>query len=112
MNASDRKRKWQQVRKLLKELAPEPSTRSAFGSIEVWTPLREFDKLARAEKEILLLLLDGYSPLNIAAKRGVSENTIKTLRQRIYRRLEVSNRTEAIRKVLPIKVTDRPKDPE
>ena len=112
MNASDRKRKWQQVRKLLKELAPEPSTRPAFGSTEIWSPLREFDKLTPAEQEVLLLLLEGFSPFNIARKRGVSQNTIKTQRQHIYGKLGVSYRTDALRRVLPIKVTDRPKDPK
>ena len=109
MTAAERKLKWQRVERLLEELAPKAATRPSFGSIETWTPLREFDKITPAEQEILLLIIEGYSRLNIAAKREVSENTIKTLINRIHRKLSVSNRTEAIRKVLPIKITDRPK---
>ena len=112
MTAAKRKLKWQRVTKLLEELAPKTSTQPSVGSIETWTPLREFDKLAPAEQQILLFIIEGYSPLNIAKKREVSQNTIKTLIRRIYRKLRVSNRTEAIRKVLPIKIADRPKDSE
>src|SRR3974390_820880 len=95
----DKKRKWRQIQKLLKEVLPDRPRRPAVGSIEVTFKLREMDKLTQAQQEVVRLLIDGYSSLNIATMRNVKESTVKTLINRIFRRLGVNSRTEMIRKV-------------
>jgi len=101
---NDEKRKWRQIQKLLDEICrnrPPTPTRPGVGSIEVTYELREMDKLAPKEREVVLYLIEGYSYLNIAKKLEVTENTIKTHMSRIFRKLDVSNSKEVIRKVLP-----------
>lgn len=48
------------------------------------------------ELEILDLAAHGHSVSQIAARLGVSSNTVKTHFDRVYRKLEVSDRTEAV----------------
>ena len=51
--------------------------------------------LARREREILALLADGFGNQQIAARRGISTNTVKTHLERLFDKLDVSTRTEA-----------------
>lgn len=57
-------------------------------------------KLSKKEFEVLLDIIDGYSNAQIAKKQFVSISTIKFHVQNIYSKLDVRNRTSAIKKVL------------
>jgi len=52
--------------------------------------------LSPREMEILRLIADGYSNKEIAGDIGLAEGTIKTYRKRLYQKLEVSSRSQAI----------------
>jgi DNA-binding NarL/FixJ family response regulator len=54
-------------------------------------------KLTRREREILRLVADGYSNAHLARMLWVTEQTVKFHLSNIYRKLNVSNRTEASR---------------
>ncbi|HVL80826.1 MAG TPA: response regulator transcription factor [Actinomycetota bacterium] len=49
------------------------------------------------EREIIDLLCRGWSARRIAGRLGISERTVHTHIRRIYRRLKVKNRAEAVR---------------
>jgi LuxR family transcriptional regulator, maltose regulon positive regulatory protein len=61
------------------------------------TPSKRIDRLTEREAEVLELLSQGMSYQQIGEKLFVSMATVKTHLQRIYRKLEVKNRTAAIR---------------
>lgn len=50
------------------------------------------------EYEVLLLLAEGHSNKEIAKRLFISANTVKTHLARVYSKLEVSRRTQAIHK--------------
>ena len=52
--------------------------------------------LSRREQQVLALLRDGCSLPAIAARLGLGEATVKTYVSRIYGKLEVNNRTQAV----------------
>jgi LuxR family maltose regulon positive regulatory protein len=52
--------------------------------------------LSKREKEILALLEKGASTKEIALQLGLKEVTIKTNLNNIFKKLRVTNRTEAI----------------
>ena len=52
--------------------------------------------LTRREREILALLADGFGNKHIAARLGISTNTVKTHLELLFDKLEVSTRTEAV----------------
>ncbi len=54
-------------------------------------------KLTQREREILLLVADGHSNPHVARMLWVTEQTVKFHLSNIYRKLNVSNRTEASR---------------
>jgi DNA-binding NarL/FixJ family response regulator len=58
------------------------------------------DRLSQREWEIARLLVDGCTNVNIAARCGVSPNTVRTLMRRLYRKLGVFNRAELVRAVM------------
>ena len=55
--------------------------------------------LTEKEKEVAECLLEGLSLKEIAAKLFVSENTVKTHRSNVYRKMEVSSREELVKKL-------------
>jgi DNA-binding CsgD family transcriptional regulator len=57
------------------------------GSAPVLTP---------REREILALLADGFGNKQIAARLGISTNTVKTHLELLFDKLDVSTRTEAV----------------
>lgn len=57
-------------------------------------------KLSGREKEVLELLGQGYSNQEIADRLYVSLNTVKTHLTRIYGKLGVNSRTQAMKKVI------------
>ncbi len=58
--------------------------------------LREHDLLTTRELEILQLLATGAKNTDIAAELSLSVHTIKTHIYHIYKKLDVSNRTQAV----------------
>jgi DNA-binding NarL/FixJ family response regulator len=57
-------------------------------------------KLSKREKEILKLLVDGYSYKMIADRCQLSFETVKTYIKRIYEKLHVASMTEAVAKAI------------
>ena len=60
-------------------------------------PLEKFADLTRRELEILQLVAEGHSNAELARMLWVTEQTVKFHLSNVYRKLEVSNRTEASR---------------
>jgi len=52
--------------------------------------------LTQREREILALLADGFGNKQIAARLGISTNTVKTHLELLFDKLDVSSRTEAV----------------
>lgn len=57
--------------------------------------------LTRREQEVLDLLSGGYRYKEIAYKLGIGEETVRSHCRKIYEKLQVNSRTEAINKVYP-----------
>lgn len=53
-------------------------------------------RISARELEVLQLLANGHSNKEIAAELFVSPNTVKTHIARLYEKLEVSRRTQAV----------------
>lgn len=65
-----------------------------------WTPAPaavETHDLTRREREILQLVAEGHSNAKLAKMLWVTEQTVKFHLSNVYRKLDVSNRTEAAR---------------
>jgi DNA-binding NarL/FixJ family response regulator len=64
-----------------------------------WTPVpaAETHDLTRREREILQLVAEGHSNAKLAKMLWVTEQTVKFHLSNVYRKLDVSNRTEAAR---------------
>ena len=58
---------------------------------------RQGSDLTRREREILQLVAEGHSNAKLAKMLWVTEQTVKFHLSNVYRKLEVSNRTEAAR---------------
>jgi two-component system nitrate/nitrite response regulator NarL len=52
--------------------------------------------LTRREREILALMADGFGNKQIAARLGISTNTVKTHLELLFDKLDVATRTEAV----------------
>jgi DNA-binding CsgD family transcriptional regulator len=52
--------------------------------------------LSNREREILALLADGLANKQIAARLGISKNTVKTHIELLFDKLAVSTRAEAV----------------
>jgi DNA-binding CsgD family transcriptional regulator len=62
--------------------------------------------LSSRERTVARFLVNGYAAPNIAAITGLAEHTVRTYVRRLYKKLDVCNRADLIRKVL-----GRPTDP-
>jgi DNA-binding NarL/FixJ family response regulator len=60
--------------------------------------------ISKREAEILLLMHEGLSNHQIAARLFISENTIKKHISNIFQKLQVERRTEAIKKALELSI--------
>jgi DNA-binding NarL/FixJ family response regulator len=74
------------ARQLLKQMMPEPA--------EVERPLQ--DDLSQRESEVLNLLARGFSYNEISKLLAVAPSSIGTYVKRIYKKLEVNSRSEAV----------------
>ena len=59
-----------------------------------------YDDLTAREKEVLNLLIDGDTNKRIAKELEIQEVTVKVHLQKVFKKLGVSNRTEAVSKAL------------
>ena len=69
------------------------------------------EPLAEREIEILRLAADGYANGEIAARLSLSLNTIKWYSRRIYEKLAVDNRTEAVQRAQALGVLEGNQQP-
>ena len=69
------------------------------------------DSLTAREREVLLLLTDGCSNKEIARRLDVQEVTIKVHLKGVFRKLDVTNRTQAVRKALELGLQGPPTAP-
>lgn len=60
--------------------------------------------ISERELEVLKLLINGQTNKEIAATLFVSHNTVKTHVSRLYAKLEVSRRTQAVKKAKALKL--------
>jgi DNA-binding NarL/FixJ family response regulator len=70
---------------------------SRHAPLAVVAPLHQAPYLTRREHEILQLVAEGHSNAQLARMLWVTEQTVKFHLSNIYRKLDVSNRTEASR---------------
>jgi len=61
---------------------------------------RSLEKLRHRELEVLKLAAKGISNKEIATQMAISERTVQTHLVNIFRKLEVSSRTEAVLRAL------------
>ncbi len=64
--------------------------------------LLKIKKLTPREIEVLDLIAVGYLNKEISKRLNISENTVKSLTYKIYKKLEVNNRVGAVRKYLNV----------
>ncbi len=64
----------------------------------------EYLGISKREYEVLQLLAQGHSNQEIAETLSVSANTVKSHLARLYKKLEVSRRTQAIRRARAIRL--------
>ena len=57
--------------------------------------MKLFKNLTKRETEVINLLPDGYTNKGIAKELGITEHTVETHLDRIFRKLRVRSRTEA-----------------
>ncbi len=62
--------------------------------------------LTKREMDVLRLMGKGYSNRSIARALGLSEATVKTHVERVFRRLEVNDRTEAVVKAIRLRIIE------
>ncbi|MEK1928938.1 MAG: LuxR C-terminal-related transcriptional regulator, partial [Pararhizobium sp.] len=55
-----------------------------------------FQQLTSRESELLGMLANGWTNIQIAARTGISENTVKYHLKNLYDKLEVRNRAMAV----------------
>jgi DNA-binding CsgD family transcriptional regulator len=64
-----------------------------------WQSIAEALQLSRRESEITRLLLDDQTEWSIAAQLSISRHTVHTHLERLYRKLEVTSRSQVIMRV-------------
>lgn len=69
---------------------------------------REQGSLTPREREVLLLLAEGLSARQMARRLGLSERTVNTHVANVYRKLHVSNRVEALRAAMRLRMVSGP----
>jgi len=56
--------------------------------------------LSNREQQVVQLLCEGHESINVAALTGLSEHTVRTYTRRAYRKLQVKNRADLVRRML------------
>ncbi|CCQ74697.1 response regulator transcription factor [Magnetospira sp. QH-2] len=62
----------------------------------------EVSALTQREREVLVLLTQGHSNRDIAERLGIKEITVKVHLKSVFRKFQVSNRTQAVRKAMDL----------
>jgi DNA-binding NarL/FixJ family response regulator len=78
-------------------------TKGIFEAIGTSTPSKE-PVVTNREMEVLRLLFEGLSARQIASRLGLSERTVNTHVANLYRKLGASNRIEAIRIAMRMRI--------
>jgi len=81
-------------------MSPEVARRVVLLFREFAPPKNVDHQLTAHETRLLKLLVEGYNFKNVAAKLGVSVNTISFHMRSIYEKLQVHSKTEAVAKAL------------
>jgi DNA-binding NarL/FixJ family response regulator len=71
---------------------------------EVHTPTGDNYHLSEREKEVLQLLVNGYSYKMIAAEMYISIDTVRSHIKKIYEKLHVNSKSEAVAKAFKDKI--------
>lgn len=74
----------------------KPNNNNAFTSNVTINQVQQFNSLTRREKDVLLLVTQGESNKSIAEKLVLSEVTVKSHLNNIFKKLNVTNRTQAL----------------
>lgn len=69
--------------------------------------INQFNSLTRREKDVLLLVTQGENNKSIAEKLVVSEITVKSHLNNIFKKLNVSNRTQAVLLALQMNLVEK-----
>jgi DNA-binding NarL/FixJ family response regulator len=67
------------------------------GEAELASPPEWLDTLSRTERRILKLMVEGFDNQEIAARVFLAEQTVRNYVHRIYEKMQVENRAQAIR---------------
>jgi DNA-binding NarL/FixJ family response regulator len=71
---------------------------------EIHNPLREDYNLSEREKNVLQLLVEGYSYKMIAAEMFIAIDTVRSHIKKIYEKLHVNSKSEAVAKAFRNKI--------
>jgi len=85
--------------------APEEYSRAPVSSMETPMESEELSCLTRREREVLGHLVRGFSNKEIARELTLEEVTIKIHLHNVYRKMSVSNRTQAVAMAIGMGVT-------
>lgn len=79
--------------------------RSSFLSDEKWNAISHRLRLSPREFEIVRCIVDGSSEADAARTLSMSTHTVHTHLERLYRKLDVSNRSDLVVRVFAAYVT-------
>jgi DNA-binding NarL/FixJ family response regulator len=75
---------------------PAAATRAGAGRVESREGIALLRSLTKKELIVLRMLAEGLTLRDIAARRGVSQNTVRTHIQNLYAKLGCHNRVEVV----------------
>lgn len=84
------------ILKQLRESVKEGAAERRAGPVAAPEPPISVSPLTAREREIVLLLSNGYAALNIAAKLNLSHATVRNHIQNVLRKLDVHSQVEAV----------------
>lgn len=85
--------------------APDEYSRASTGPVDTPIESEELACLTRREREVLSHLVRGFSNKEIARELTLEEVTIKIHLHNVYRKMSVSNRTQAVAMAIGLGVT-------
>jgi len=81
---------------LAKYWTVKSSTAKSKGDNKYSLDLDELSKFSKREQDVMQLLCHGYANKEIAQSLNISINTVKTHVSKVFSKLDVHNRTEAL----------------
>jgi DNA-binding NarL/FixJ family response regulator len=88
------------LREILRGGIFDPTPGQADQGVPSLPPDDRFDELSPRERHVLALLSDGCSNKEIARRLSLQEVTVKAHLKQVFRKLGVTNRTQAVKLVL------------